>query len=293
MLSFLEIGERISVARKIKNLSQAQLAELLFVSAQAVGKWERGESMPDIVAFGRLAEILGVDLNYFGGTGSALSALQSVPLAGQQEEPLQKPGWNMSGGNWVGADFSGLNGLAEKFKGSNIESCQFVGSELSGLHLKGNNIRRSNFTQSNLSKCKISSTNLEQNVFTGCNFSKSEFSSTTIKNCDFTGANLTGVLSKWSHYNKVNFKNSILVGTAFQYGQLTGIVFNGELVDCAFENCDFARVEYNGAIIRNTFFKNCKLHRAKFTACKADKLSYAFMESCKADLSDVEMLEEV
>ena len=58
------IGNKIAEARKKLNISQAQLAEQLFISAQAVGKWERGESMPDIITFNRLAKILGVDLNY-------------------------------------------------------------------------------------------------------------------------------------------------------------------------------------------------------------------------------------
>ena len=55
------IGNKIAEARRKVNLSQAQLAEKLFISAQAVGKWERGESMPDITTFDRLAEFLGVD----------------------------------------------------------------------------------------------------------------------------------------------------------------------------------------------------------------------------------------
>ncbi|MDP2721830.1 MAG: helix-turn-helix transcriptional regulator, partial [Bacteroidales bacterium] len=65
MLNTKNIGNKITEARKKNNLSQARLAERLFISSQAVGKWERGESMPDITTFIRLAEILGVDLNYF------------------------------------------------------------------------------------------------------------------------------------------------------------------------------------------------------------------------------------
>ena len=65
MLNTKMIGNKIAEARKKINISQAQLAERLFISSQAVGKWERGESMPDIITFNRLAEILGVDLNYF------------------------------------------------------------------------------------------------------------------------------------------------------------------------------------------------------------------------------------
>jgi len=58
------IGIKITEARKKINISQAQLAEKLFISAQAVGKWERGESLPDIITLNRVAQILGVDLNY-------------------------------------------------------------------------------------------------------------------------------------------------------------------------------------------------------------------------------------
>jgi len=293
MLSVLEIGERIAIARKMKNLSQAQLAEQLAVSAQAVGKWERGESMPDIVTFGRLAETLEVDLNYFGGMQGTLTVLPGTPQPVEADEEINpKPGWNMSGGNWVDADFSGLHGLAERFSGSNIEKCQFVGSELSGLTLKGNNIEHSDFTRSDLKGCKFSGANLEKDIFIECDFTGSEFSRSNVKNCDFSRANLTNVVSKWCNFKKVKLSETILMGTTFRLGQLTEMTFEGEITNCSFENCDFARVEFNGATIRNTFFKNSKLKRAKFIACKADRLSYAFMKSCKADLSDVEIIKE-
>ena len=291
MLSFLEIGERISIARKIKNISQAQLAKQLSISAQAVGKWERGESMPDIVTFSQLAEILGVTLNYFSDTKDALSVFQDISSADKEKKLSQRPAWNMSNSNWVNVDFSSLNGLAEKFKGANIKNCQFIHSELSKLQLKGNNIKRCDFTQANLSECLFSGTNFENNIFVECNLSKSEFSRSSIKSCDFSSANLKGVISRWTQYNKVKFSKAILFETVFQYGQLTDLVFDGEIVDCVFENCDFTRVEYNSTVIRNTFFKNCKLKHTKFTACKADKLSYAFMKASKADLSDVEIVE--
>lgn len=65
-----KIGNKIAEARKKVNISQAELAQQLFISPQAVGKWERGESMPDITTFNRLAVILGVDLNYFSDSFS-------------------------------------------------------------------------------------------------------------------------------------------------------------------------------------------------------------------------------
>ena len=65
MLNSKSIGNKIAEARKNSNLSQAELAQQVSISPQAVGKWERGESMPDITTLHRLAEIFGVDLNYF------------------------------------------------------------------------------------------------------------------------------------------------------------------------------------------------------------------------------------
>ena len=45
MKTAVEIGAKIAQARKLKNLSQTDLAGQMSVTSQAVGKWERGESM--------------------------------------------------------------------------------------------------------------------------------------------------------------------------------------------------------------------------------------------------------
>ena len=287
MLSAFEIGEKIAIARKMKNLSQAQLSELAGVSAQAVGKWERGESMPDIIMFGRLSEIFGVDLNYFGSGEIPETLRENAPQETAQN--TARKGWNMSGSNWLDADFSGLGGLAEKFSGANIVKCRFVGSELSGLTLRGNNIRHSDFTDSDLSVCKFSGVNLENSIFANCDLRGSALSGNNIMNCDFSGANLTNATYKRNNIREVKLTGTILRGTAFHWGQFTSLIFDGEITDCSFENCDFTRVEFRGAAIRNTFFKNCKFRRVKFTDCKTDRLSYAFIKSCKADMSGFEI----
>lgn len=53
-----KIGAFISERRKNKDYTQAELAMLLSVSHQAVSKWERGESLPDIGMLPGLAKLL-------------------------------------------------------------------------------------------------------------------------------------------------------------------------------------------------------------------------------------------
>lgn len=53
-------GDFFKQARQNKNLTQKQIAEMVFVSESAVSKWEKGVSHPDITLLPKLAEILGV-----------------------------------------------------------------------------------------------------------------------------------------------------------------------------------------------------------------------------------------
>ncbi|HEX6429627.1 MAG TPA: helix-turn-helix domain-containing protein, partial [Niastella sp.] len=184
MLNAKMIGNKIAEARKKINISQAQLAQRLFISSQAVGKWERGESMPDITTFNSLAEILGVDLNYFSENfQSEATELPPVePLIKQSDElpaspsrsPLRqseadkagkKPSWDMSRENLVDTDFSGLKNLHEKFSSSNMQRCLFIGSDMSGLILNSNNIDSCDFSGSNISGSHIQSSHLVNNLF--------------------------------------------------------------------------------------------------------------------------------
>ena len=57
------IGRNIATYRKHCGLTQAGLAEKLNYSDKAVSKWERGESVPDMLTMIRLAEQFEVTVN--------------------------------------------------------------------------------------------------------------------------------------------------------------------------------------------------------------------------------------
>lgn len=60
----MTLAEKIQKLRQEKGLSQEQLAERLEVSRQAVGKWEGGQSRPDMDKLITLAELFGVSTDY-------------------------------------------------------------------------------------------------------------------------------------------------------------------------------------------------------------------------------------
>lgn len=66
MLSF---GQRLKMIRKEAQVTQAELAEKLMVSVQAVSKWECDNTMPDISQIVPLAAILGVTTDCLLGVG--------------------------------------------------------------------------------------------------------------------------------------------------------------------------------------------------------------------------------
>ena len=53
-----KIGEHIAFLRKSKNMTQQELGERLNISFQAVSKWERGETLPDVSILLELAKML-------------------------------------------------------------------------------------------------------------------------------------------------------------------------------------------------------------------------------------------
>ena len=53
----VEIAQRLAEQRRERGFSQEGLAEQLGLSRQAVSKWERGESVPDVMTLVQLAEL--------------------------------------------------------------------------------------------------------------------------------------------------------------------------------------------------------------------------------------------
>lgn len=307
MLQTTMIGNKIAEARKKMNISQAQLAQHLFISSQAVGKWERGESMPDIITFNRLAEILGVDLNYFSESFQSTNnetALKMTDGMDDMEQTVQDEAnlspsperemlTNFSGSNLTNSDFAGVTAHKGKFEGSALRCSDFTGSDFTGSSFKGSDVRGSNFSGANLTRCSFKASDVRESNFddanlTDCKFYaldlayasfnqtilvNTEFSSVGLAGAKFIDAKLTDVKLTVSDLRKTIFERCIFNGVDFKQSDMRGLCLDGQtFVSVKFDGTALNQVSFRGATLKNVSFLAThaltnKYYRAIKTIC--------------------------
>ncbi|MEC5145260.1 pentapeptide repeat-containing protein [Chitinophaga sp. 212800010-3] len=303
------IGGKIAKARKAVNMSQAQLAQQLFISAQAVGKWERGESMPDITTFNRLADILGVDLNYFSENGASavsemppLESLAKQPM--QEAAPLPRSGRqieiNLTAANLQDSDFAGVILHNGKFKASQLRGANFAGADLTGSLFEVIDARQTNFDDANLTDCHFSVTELSEASFCNSILVRTSLSMSG-QGAKFRDVKLIDVKIIKTDLRKTIFENCTFNGTDFTYCDLRGIRFDGQsFIDVKFDKSALNDVSFRGATFRNvSFTPPFSLTNKAFLAMKTicfdgatmDKLTYVVLKGLGViDLSKVTVI---
>lgn len=301
------IGGKIAKARKALGMSQARLAQQLFISPQAVGKWERGESMPDITTFNRLAEMLGVDLNYFSESEQA-AANEMSPVEPPVAQPANEIGHpsrsqerrvqiDLTAIDLQKSDFAGVVLHNGKFKVSALRGANFAGADLTGSSFEVLDAREANFDGANLTDCDFSITDL-----TGASFRKSILVRTTLnmsgQGAKFIDVNLVDVnLTKTDLRNTI-FENCVFNGVDFNYCDLQGICFDGQtFIGVKFNKSSLKDVSFRGSSLKNVSFSlpfslTNKSHLAIKTICfdgaTMDKLTHAALKGLRViDLSKV------
>ena len=88
-MDYNKIGDFITAERKAKKLTQAKLAEKLFVSEKTVSKWENGKGIPDTDTLPKLCEVFGVSINELLN-GARISSESYAARAEEKILELQK-----------------------------------------------------------------------------------------------------------------------------------------------------------------------------------------------------------
>lgn len=85
------IGERISYYRRIKGITQKELAKAIGVSNQAVSFWEKGTTQPIPEKYEAIAKALGISITDLLGMNEDTKK-EPVPVKEQtQQKPFQIP----------------------------------------------------------------------------------------------------------------------------------------------------------------------------------------------------------
>lgn len=291
------IGDKIARARKKANRSQAQLAEQLFISPQAVGKWERGESIPDIVTMNKLAKILGVDLNYFSenfSSGHEESTAQPVTTEDtpRQERPLLM---NFSGSTLAETDFAGISAPKRKFSGSDLLGADFSGADLTGSAFSACDARAANFNETNLTDCTFSALDLTDASFDKTILVRTAFSSSKLDGAKFSHAKLIDVKLTTTDLRKTIFEACSFTGVDFKSSDMTGLCLDEQTFrDVKFDNALLKGASFKGATLQNVSFRPTfaitnryykTLKTINFDGAIMDKLTYAALKGIGVDLS--------
>lgn len=83
------ISNLLTEYRKKASLTQKQVGESIGISAQAVSKWENGQSEPDIDTLCKLAELYGVSVNTLIGKEDTLEQASTVPTEAPAPAPAK------------------------------------------------------------------------------------------------------------------------------------------------------------------------------------------------------------
>lgn len=85
-----QLGANIVTYRKRSGLTQAKLAERLNYSDKAVSKWERGESMPDVLTLVQLAELFEITVDELLRDPDAIPENTGGPIEHAMEAAVEK-----------------------------------------------------------------------------------------------------------------------------------------------------------------------------------------------------------
>lgn len=84
----MTLGERIKIERTKKGVSQAALGELLQLTQQAVGRWEKNLSEPDSRALTKMAHYFGVTVDELLGRNDFTPEERAAGLSHTRKEDI-------------------------------------------------------------------------------------------------------------------------------------------------------------------------------------------------------------
>ena len=117
----MEFQEVFAQLRQRTGLSQSEVAERLFVTRQAVSRWERGETIPEVETLQALSRLFGVSINTLLGSPRKLVCqccgmpLEDAILSHESDGAINQDycQWCYAGGEFAYRDMESLVAFCE------------------------------------------------------------------------------------------------------------------------------------------------------------------------------------
>lgn len=316
MLTKEFIGKQINIARRMCGLSQKKLADIVMMSPQSVSKWERGDSLPDVIMLCDIAAALNKPVTFFLGLDKSESfqAVQSdAPHdAFLETEREQDAEFNREevipfaeNGKRTDADMPEDIAPVEKtavrdsdvkrdkivkaYDRTKWKNENFTNADFSEYTVKGAEFEGCNFENVNLIKAVLSEIKFKTADMRGTDFSETLFSSSQFEKC----AVFKGKMLRTQYYGS-RFTNCSINDTAISFADfgldtvkdceflnlgISGVIFE----KCRLENIRFINVDFD-----KVFFKLCRLKNVQFSSCRMDRASYNLLKGMGANLDGLE-----
>jgi transcriptional regulator with XRE-family HTH domain len=105
MFNQTAFGEKLRNHRKIKNLTQEEVAARIGISGQAVSKWEKGECLPDLYNLKLLARLYRISIDNLIADEKTEKVIEIIKIGEAVFEVLEKPKTILAGKILYAKDF--------------------------------------------------------------------------------------------------------------------------------------------------------------------------------------------
>ena len=120
----------------------------------------------------------------------------------------------------------------------------------------------------------ISDLIIENTEFIKMEYIELEGNSITFKDCLFQESYLSGSIFRFNS----RFDNCIFINS-----KMSKTIFEGNISNCKFINCDFFKTELNGSTISNSIFVNCDFSSVSLCFLKLMKTQFLYSKNLNVD----------
>jgi uncharacterized protein YjbI with pentapeptide repeats/vacuolar-type H+-ATPase subunit E/Vma4 len=183
-------------------------------------------------------------------------------------------GESLAGGDWAGADFSGMTLNGRDLSHCYLEYADFSNAQLEGVNLEGAILTHALCDNTLFENCNMARANLGGSRFPGARFyrcdlreailGRAQMSGAQLDECNLQDASFLETVMREARLRACNTRSANFLELDFTDAALVDCQF----IECNFVKCDLTRCDCSGANLSSSNFVESTLDGARFHACR-------------------------